>query len=386
MKIVFILQEDVLNKKTWSGTPYYLYMGLKKKYPDIKLLSPLHTSFTAKVRRKITRETDNILFKIFKKRYLNSDMPKHILKNWSKQVDEYIKTHKNYIVISTSIFPFVYSKMKYKMIQITDATPALLINDYQKNVFSNKLRKKQEEISLKVTNNTMLIVTSSDWCRHSVINDYKINKNKVITMPFGSNFENKEVYYNDKTIDKNKEIIFLFVGKFWKRKGLDLAISVLDQLKKMGYKVRYNVIGCKIPDSLNRNYINNIPFLNKNETKDRKKLINFFKTSHFYFMPSRAEAFGIVFAEAAAFGLPVIATNIGGIPSVVDNSKTGILLDFNDETGDWAQRIAGVIENKTKYEQLSKSARKKFKEVLNWDVYADSLLNQIRKINTDRNR
>lgn len=50
-----------------------------------------------------------------------------------------------------------------------------------------------------------------------------------------------------------------------------------------------------------------------------------------FVMPSRSETFGLVVVEAMAVGVPVIATNSGGVPEIIDDGKTGLLFDPRDK-------------------------------------------------------
>jgi len=50
-------------------------------------------------------------------------------------------------------------------------------------------------------------------------------------------------------------------------------------------------------------------------------------------MPSIMESFGVAAVEAAAAGIPVIATNVGGIPEIVEHGVNGLLIDVGDESG-----------------------------------------------------
>jgi len=57
------------------------------------------------------------------------------------------------------------------------------------------------------------------------------------------------------------------------------------------------------------------------------------KEAELFVLPSRIEPFGIVLLEAATFGLPVIATNTGGIPEIIEHDKSGVLVMQEDEKG-----------------------------------------------------
>ena len=54
--------------------------------------------------------------------------------------------------------------------------------------------------------------------------------------------------------------------------------------------------------------------------------LDVWRAADLFVMPSRSEAFGVVFQEAAAAGLPVVATRINAVPEIVDDAKTGLLV------------------------------------------------------------
>ncbi len=83
-------------------------------------------------------------------------------------------------------------------------------------------------------------------------------------------------------------------------------------------------------------------------------------------MPSRQESFGVAALEASAAGLPVIASKIGGIPEVVINGETGILVSpENPEL--LAGAITKLAENAAMREKLGNAGRKFVAESYRWD-------------------
>ena len=70
-------------------------------------------------------------------------------------------------------------------------------------------------------------------------------------------------------------------------------------------------------------------------------------------VPSREEPFGTVLAEAMAVGTPVVATRVGGLPEVVEDGETGVLV----EPGDPAALAAGVLEVLDRRAEMGAAAR-----------------------------
>jgi glycosyltransferase involved in cell wall biosynthesis len=112
-----------------------------------------------------------------------------------------------------------------------------------------------------------------------------------------------------------------------------------------------------------------IPFLDKNNLNDRAKLINLLLNANFLLLPTRSEAYGIVFCEANAFGLPVIATDTGGVSEIVKNGYNGFLLSRNAEASDYARTIMQIWNDESKYFELVQNSRKSYDQRLNWDAW-----------------
>jgi glycosyltransferase involved in cell wall biosynthesis len=90
-------------------------------------------------------------------------------------------------------------------------------------------------------------------------------------------------------------------------------------------------------------------------------------------MPSRREGFGVTALEAAASGLPTIATNVGGIPEVVIDGQTGLLVPSED-----ADMLADAIVRLSTQEGLRRDMGQKAREFVlrryNWDDNVDEMM------------
>ena len=77
------------------------------------------------------------------------------------------------------------------------------------------------------------------------------------------------------------------------------------------------------------------------------------------------EGFGIVFLEAALFGVPAVSTRLGGIPEAVADGESGVLV----APGDWRAFGNAVIEllaDRARYEELSRRARERAVRDYDW--------------------
>jgi len=85
-----------------------------------------------------------------------------------------------------------------------------------------------------------------------------------------------------------------------------------------------------------------------------------------FVLPSLMEGFGIVLLEAMMMGKPIVATNVGGIPEIVDDTVTGFLVPQRDSSA-LAQRILCLLENQKLREQLGSKGKSRVVELFSID-------------------
>lgn len=113
----------------------------------------------------------------------------------------------------------------------------------------------------------------------------------------------------------------LFVGRLDRQKGVDV---LLDAMKVLGDEVHALIAGDAVLRDVEKmdmpSNVTRIGWLTPGQ------LETVFKGAHVLLVPSRWEGFGLIAAEAMRAGLPVIATNVGGLPEVVDHEVSGIIV------------------------------------------------------------
>ena len=113
----------------------------------------------------------------------------------------------------------------------------------------------------------------------------------------------------------NNIIHLLLVGVEWERKGIDIALDCVRTLNNMQEKYSFDltIIGVDKPtDQEYEPYIHILGRLNKDVPEEDERMVSYYQNSDLFLLPTKAECAGIVFAEAAEYGLPSITHKTGG--------------------------------------------------------------------------
>ena len=105
---------------------------------------------------------------------------------------------------------------------------------------------------------------------------------------------------------------------------------------------------------------------------DNREIYSFLKQHHAVVMPSLSESFGVAALEAGACGRPVVASRVGGIPEVVVDGKTGLLVPPGD-----ADALAGAIlrlaDDREKMAAMGRQGYEFVRENFTWEESLDMM-------------
>ena len=90
-------------------------------------------------------------------------------------------------------------------------------------------------------------------------------------------------------------------------------------------------------------------------------------------MPTRAEAFGLIFCEASAFALPSLATAVGGVPAAVVDGRNGKLFPMEAGADAYCSFVQDLFCNYARYRDLAPSSFDEYTIRLNWRSAAVSV-------------
>ncbi len=149
--------------------------------------------------------------------------------------------------------------------------------------------------------------------------------------------------------------LVLFVGRIQPLKGLSVAVQALADAGAAGPRAasasmivvggpsgphgeaELARVGSVVDGHRMEDRILTVP------AQPHEMLSTYFRAADVCVVPSRSESFGLVALEAAACGVPVLASAVGGLTTLVDHGRTGFLLDPLDRTA-WADHLGRLLE------------------------------------------
>lgn len=199
-----------------------------------------------------------------------------------------------------------------------------------------------------------LIIVNSDYLKNELIRAYKLKPGKIVKLYKGIDMEN--IVPSNRELNSSGIINILFVKSDFKRGGLEILLKSLGILKE--YEFRLTIIGPQVLPKLN--YLDNLKldFRGKQSQQEIYKLLS--EDTDIFCVPSLREGLGVANIEAMIHGVPIVSTDVGGIPEVTSNGEFGWLATPNDPV-DLSEKLRMCIENK-KERKMNTSDGKQFVE------------------------
>jgi glycosyltransferase involved in cell wall biosynthesis len=367
LRIALITALDVFDRRSWSGTFYYMTRALQEHCGDVTFIGPMDASREMLTGMLVDKGAKLLLKKQFAFRHTFS-VSKRYAQIASKRL-----AHRSFdvIIALSGATELAFLQTSTPTVLIEDANFALLRNYHAH--FSSLLESSAYQLhslQAKGISKADLILYSTKWAAQSAIDHYAADERKIRVIPFGANLEHVPSRERVLARKKNEDCCrLLFVGVDWEKKGASIALETLIALEEFGISAELTVCGCVPPKNVSHPKMKVIPFLNKNDDQQRQKLEMLYMQSDFFILPTRNECFGIVFCEASAFALPSLGTRTGGVSEVIQDGVNGFTLPHEARGEAYAEVIARLYHDTPVYNHLVRASRERFETQLNWDTW-----------------
>ncbi|EAA9231899.1 glycosyltransferase family 4 protein [Salmonella enterica subsp. enterica serovar Give] len=170
--------------------------------------------------------------------------------------------------------------------------------------------------------------------------------------------------------------VIVQAGMLRTEKGHDFMLDVLSQMKREGHRFYWLIAGAGRPEA---------------EEKLRKAIVctgmddcalmcgrlsplaPIWQTASLMVMPSRNESFGMAVVEAAACGVPVMASDTGGIPEIIRHGQNGTLLPPDNREA-WLDALRAFFSGPEPFREMAARAEKEMEERFDIAVTVQTLL------------
>ncbi len=223
------------------------------------------------------------------------------------------------------------------------------------------------------------IIATSQWAARDLASMYPDCADKVLVMPYPVDLRRFDPRWIEvraaRTFNPDSIVHVLFVGGDFPRKGgFDLLAAwqasglagraVLDLVTDWPLRLE------DLPTGVN---------LVRGVSAYTTRWFELWRRADLFVMPSRQDAFGMVYQEAAAAGLPVVATNVNAIPEIVVNEKTGLLVEPGNLDA-LIRAMRALVESAELRQNMGVAARCRVAKVADPVAYAATLGDLVQRL------
>ncbi len=369
--------EDTSDPLAWSGSALEIRRALAGAVEQLTVLDclkvhrqPLHGALRLMLGRHRNREPRYPLW-----------MTAPALRNFARKTAQAIERDRPQAVLSISSQCLVYLHEFYKGPPIptffcSDSAWMAWLEVYHgywpKPLGARRYAARERATAQRITGT----IFASDWAQADGAQRYRVPLSTVHVQPFGAGWVPEET--EDEIVAAVKarpkdRLQLLFVAKEWERKGGPLALEIARRLQQSGAvgEVCLHIVGVRpeiAPED--ERLVQMHGFLRRGVPAEASLLRSLLLESHFLVVPTIAECYGLVFAEAQAFALPPVSRAVHALPSVILDGKTGLLQPIADGAEPYVQRMLEVLAgDRSRYAEMALAGRAYYRDRLNWKTF-----------------
>lgn len=222
--------------------------------------------------------------------------------------------------------------LSYRLIRDTDPSPGAALRCALKS-------RLVTPAYLPYIRRVKAFLPRTHWCARSLVRDFGVDPGRIVVAPGGIDLER---WRPAPDIPRRDLPVLLFVGNDFDRKGGRFLLDLFQA--RLAGRARLRIVS-NDPALRGREWPADVEHLSGLGHADPQALVDAYRTADVFVFPTRKEHMGMVTTEACASGLPIVATDVGGVSEAVHNGENGLLVPYRAGAGEWAAALNALIDN-----------------------------------------
>lgn len=285
------------------------------------------------------------------------------------------------LFLATWNLRFVPYMKRFRSYHYVDFSPSLMkkMSPWYDH-FYKKSRLHQlgrELLARRLPRSARGVIAMSDWCARGIVEDYGISPERVHTVLPGANLN--RWHFVDRSSHPEKVVRILMVGGEFKRKGGDALLAWAEKNQDRGVEIDIATWPGQLPDRVLQMMgplpasevatVSLAPWLPNvrvhcGKRPNSPELLQLFEQADIFCLPTRGDFSSIASLEAMATGLPVVVGGVGGIPELIEEGKTGFLVE-PDNASQLERALEQLIGDRSRRLAVGRAARTACEDHLN---------------------
>jgi len=249
----------------------------------------------------------------------------------------------------------------------------------------------RDEVDAMLAREARVLLFPSKICKQDFMERFKFQDNRnmaslTVAYPGWQLAEPSSPNGNESSLDDilktnsiPREKTIVFVGRGYRKKGLDVLLSACLLLKQRNYSFRLLIAGLK-EKFLDRWQLNTFDLSKEVHylgfVKDMEKV---YRAGSIIASPSRVEPFGMAVLQAMSYGLVPVVSKIAGVSELLQNDNDALVIENHLDSEELAYKLALLLDQPQQLEAMSKAAQIKA-QTISWRGTVDATLNAYQQI------
>jgi len=252
--------------------------------------------------------------------------------------------------------------------------------------------KLRQDMDARLTKSAEVLIFPSKVCKQDYVKHYHLNRPASLVVAYPgwqlgedskiekiNSADNQPILPVNFPADHDKNRTIIFVGRGYRKKGLDVLLSACSLLQRNNYSFKLLIAG------LNEKAIDRLRLyclgLNKcvSYLGFQKNMNSLYEAASIIVSPSRLEPFGMAVLQGMSYGLVPVVSKVSGVAELLSHDKDALIIENHLDAAELAKKLAYLLDNEDQLNRLSKQAQAKAKTI-NWQTTVDTTLAAYRQI------